>query len=303
MPLRSTRQLHGLRIEVQAGDILAFPADLIVLKHAQELFGADRAFFQSLPRDRAEQILHRAPAVGELLTVDSDGYTVARMITLVGTPPLYAFDYAEVRALGLRAVQAATSAGSSVRHLAVTVHGPGFGLDEEEAFEALLAGLVEGAEGRPQESVLDLITIVERNVPRSRQFEALLHQLLPEAQPSPAGSPAGSVDVSARLDAAGVHSDDKDHVFVAMPFSPEFDDSFRYGIQGVVREAGLLCERVDESSFSGEIMERIRKKIRTAVVVIADLTGANPNVYQGAEKSLSGRDRGWRHTRAWSGVA
>lgn len=279
MPLRSTRQLRGLRIEVQAGDILAFPCDLIVLKHAQELYGADQAFFQSLPRRQAKPILDRAPAPGQSLTIESDGYTAAPTITFVGTPRLYSLEYSEVRALGVRAVDAATTAERPVRHLALTVHGPGFGLDEEESFEALLAGLVEGAEARPDNSALERVTIVERDVPRSRRFQALLAELLPATGPVAAGPPTPAVEVSDRLETAGVSSDDKDHVFVAMPFSPDFDDSFRYGIQPVVRDAGLLCERVDESSFSGEIMKRIRNKIRTAVLVIADLTDSNPNVY------------------------
>jgi hypothetical protein len=30
-----------------------------------------------------------------------------------------------------------------------------------------------------------------------------------------------------------------------MPFAPEYDDLFHYGIQGAVHAAGFLCERAD----------------------------------------------------------
>lgn len=42
---------------------------------------------------------------------------------------------------------------------------------------------------------------------------------------------------------------------------------------------GFLCERIDNESFTGDILDRVKKRIETAAVVIADLTSANPNVY------------------------
>jgi len=68
-------------------------------------------------------------------------------------------------------------------------------------------------------------------------------------------------------------------VFVAMPFKKDMDDVFYYGIQQPVRSAGLLCERVDQEAFIGDILDQVKKKIETAAVVIAELSGANPNVY------------------------
>jgi hypothetical protein len=64
-----------------------------------------------------------------------------------------------------------------------------------------------------------------------------------------------------------------------MPFAPELEDTYHYGIQGPVKAAGLLCERVDQAVFDGPIIQRIKERIDTAKVVIADLSMANPNVY------------------------
>ena len=60
---------------------------------------------------------------------------------------------------------------------------------------------------------------------------------------------------------------------------PELEDVYHYGIQGPVKAAGLLCERVDQAVFEGAIIQRIKERIDTAKVVIADLSMANPNVY------------------------
>lgn len=69
------------------------------------------------------------------------------------------------------------------------------------------------------------------------------------------------------------------HVFVAMPFRKDMDDVFYYGIQRPVHAAGFLCERIDQDSFTGDILDRVKKRIETAAIVIAELSGANPNVY------------------------
>ena len=50
-------------------------------------------------------------------------------------------------------------------------------------------------------------------------------------------------------------------------------------VKPVVKEAGFICERADISSFTGDIMSWVRKRIESSTLVIADLTGANPNVY------------------------
>jgi nucleoside 2-deoxyribosyltransferase len=64
-----------------------------------------------------------------------------------------------------------------------------------------------------------------------------------------------------------------------MPFSEEMEDVFYYGIQNPVRQLGYVCERVDQEAFTGDILEQVKMRIENAEIVIADLTGSNPNVY------------------------
>jgi hypothetical protein len=64
-----------------------------------------------------------------------------------------------------------------------------------------------------------------------------------------------------------------------MPFDEALDDVFHYGIQAPVNAAGYLCERADLTAFTGDILARIKARIETAALVIAELSGANPNVF------------------------
>jgi len=42
----------------------------------------------------------------------------------------------------------------------------------------------------------------------------------------------------------------KPFVFVLMPFKPEFNDIYTFGIKGAAEEAGVYAERIDEQIFA-----------------------------------------------------
>lgn len=67
--------------------------------------------------------------------------------------------------------------------------------------------------------------------------------------------------------------------FVLMPFTEAFDDVYRLGIKDACSNAGAYCERVDEQIFNERILDRIYNQIAKADLVIADMTGRNPNVF------------------------
>ncbi len=64
-----------------------------------------------------------------------------------------------------------------------------------------------------------------------------------------------------------------------MPFDSEFDDRYRLGIKETAKNLGILAERVDEQIFRENIPERIYRQIDSADLIIADMTGKNPNVF------------------------
>jgi nucleoside 2-deoxyribosyltransferase len=71
----------------------------------------------------------------------------------------------------------------------------------------------------------------------------------------------------------------KPFVFVLMPFSEEFDDIYKMGIKPACRGAGAYCERVDEQIYEESMLERIYNQIGKADIIVADMTGRNPNVF------------------------
>lgn len=71
----------------------------------------------------------------------------------------------------------------------------------------------------------------------------------------------------------------KPFCFVLMPFSEEFEDVYRIGIKEACDKAGAYCERVDEQIFSERILDRVYNQIAKADLIVADMSGRNPNVF------------------------
>jgi hypothetical protein len=268
-----------LQFEVVHDDVLAFPADVLALKYAQGLHGADRAVAEAL--NLSESVLDaklRQPGSWHL--VSGENLLAPTRVLFVGVVGLWHFRYAQIREFAARVLEVLEQAAPQTRHMAVTLHGVNYGLDELEAFTAEVGGFLDAQARGDGPPGLERLSFVEINAKRAARLTTALHHLLPEglAVPPPPAAPAAPATGSA-LPTAGRESEAKPHVFVAMPFSDEFDDIYYYGIEPAVKAAGYLCERADTRCFPGDILEWIRGRIQTAALVIADLSTANPNVY------------------------
>ena len=67
--------------------------------------------------------------------------------------------------------------------------------------------------------------------------------------------------------------------FVLMPFKPEFRDVYESGIKPACEAVGVYCDRIDDQKFDETILERIYNQIQAAHLIVADMTGCNPNVF------------------------
>lgn len=74
-------------------------------------------------------------------------------------------------------------------------------------------------------------------------------------------------------------NDNEIFAFVLMPFDSEFSDVYRLGIKETASQLGILAERVDEQIFREGILDRIYRQIEVADLIIADMSGQNPNVF------------------------
>ena len=270
-----------ITVSVELGDALHTECDVLVLKHAQRLYGVDKAVFSAL-ETAGIPIGPNLPKPGRFRLVPTQGTVTAKAVLFIGVPELWQFDYAAIREFGTRALSDLSGAAET-RRVVLTVHGPNYGLDELESFRAELGGLLDAIAHGKYPLRLETIIIVERNAERAQRLKDVLDSALPSGTVAATGGeadmPSALFDVRQSLKDVGEGSRTKPHVFAAMPFAKEFDDRFHYGIQRAAESAGFLCERADLTSFVGDVLGWVRERIASAAFVVADLTTANPNVY------------------------
>lgn len=108
----------------------------------------------------------------------------------------------------------------------------------------------------------------------------------PSLLPSGVSDPSGAV--ATLLDALTQSTDDirsrpsagtlDRTIFAAMPFSPEFEDTFFLAMAPACEAAGGACVRVDHEEFIGDVVAEIKSQITGSAALIADVSNARPNV-------------------------
>lgn len=275
------RRMEGIKINIVLGDAFNIEADVIGMKYAQKAHGLDREVIQELLLKDID-LASKLPKIWGFYFAKSMEVVSSPYIIFIGTPVLRELGYKNIREFGRKLIASLASSKPDTKKLALTIHGPGYGLDEIEAFESQLAGIVDSISSDDYPTELAEIVFVERSKGRFKRLTSFLKNLFPDnviPTPKTGGMKSLKEESTETLRSAGYESESKKKVFVAMPFAKEFDDIFHYGIQGAVNAAGYLCERADYESFTGDIMEWVKKRIASAELVIADLSSANPNVY------------------------
>lgn len=270
-----------IKIVVAQGDATSFEADVLVLKFARAHFGLDYAISDKLSRLGIDSRKF-SPGIGTSKYFSSKGILGTKDILVIGVVQLYDFGYKDIRRFARSALQILSKRREVIEHICFTLHGAEYGLDELEAFEAEVAGLIDGITTAEIPIPLKKITIVEIDKRRAMNLASALEGLLPrgyvEVDLTNYLNDLGE-EASEKFRGAGYSSANKPHVFVAMPFKEDMEDVYHYGILNAAKEAGFLCERADLTSFTGDVMEWVKKRLKSASLVIADLTTANSNVY------------------------
>jgi hypothetical protein len=269
-----------ISIEAVHGDVFKSRADVLALKYAQSLYGVDRQVVSRLAKC-GTNLEYRLPGIGRTLLVPSENVVLTDELLFLGVEPLGRFDYETIRLFARRVLSTLQVERPSTQHVAMTLHGGGFGLDEAEAFRAEVAGLLDAIQEGHVPEGLRQISIIEHDLQTATRMREVLAAILPNGAVESREDRDRSSLRGARseLDSVGRSSRKKPLVFVAMPFAEQYADRFHYGIMGAVNAAGFLCERADLASFTGDVIVWVKGRIDSAALVVADLSSANPNVY------------------------
>lgn len=283
------------KFTIQQNDITSVPSDLLLLKHAKGFHGGDLVVANSLIVAGLCSEKEISPLLDHFAVLETNNVIAPARVMFVGTPPLHDFSYAQMYHFAARAIEILAEVQIEIDLMTTTIHGVNYGLDAIESFQSLVHGFQAGLARHP-DCRIDEIAFIEKRERTVRILKEALDKLRIAPPPTHEGNGRGAVEKSRvakpaksepqkqphreeSTEAEGTSEPQKKHVFVAMPFSEEFQDIYEFGIYEPIRRCGYICERVDEPLFTGDILQRITQRISSAEFVVAELTGARANVY------------------------
>jgi hypothetical protein len=206
----------------------------------------------------------------------------ARRVLFLGVGNLYDFRYERIREFTRTAFEIIVNRnGLKPSIVGLTIHGPGYGLDEGEAFLSMISGIHDFFAKKNCNSFLKEIAIVERN---AKLAEKLRGQLIKFEDEIRTHKPRNIRERMHILDEDATHyygavSEKKARLFVAMPFIDKWMDEYLISISEAASSNGFLAERLDMESYVGDVVSKIKNDIGNSSGVIALLNERNPNVY------------------------
>ena len=279
--------MNALKITLRHGDLLKTSCSALFVKHIEGSMSTPELALNAKTAGRLQALYSEREQLDHVILECDDDLSAPRVYVVNFHQRDLPFSYRSVDHYARAIMQVVASGGlGSIEgpiSVATAIHGPGAGLDASESMETLLLGFSsELGKGRPLGN-LDEIMLVEDDREVFDRLEERLKYLATNGIVSFEGEACfvnpGVTSNSAKRESARVGNLGLRHLFVAMPYAHEFNNAYYFGIKHPVEQLGRKCERVDQDAFNGDIVERIKRRIASAELVIADITGNNPNVY------------------------
>ena len=125
-----------------------------------------------------------------------------------------------------------------------------------------------------------VMTLAEQQIPEEEKLDLLksfINALSPEIAQSQILEEAGYNPILEK--AAGDAAISTNEIFMLMPFKYPFGMNFELVIKPVVNSLGYNITKADDNFKIGSVMDKIKESIKRARLVVADVTGRNPNVF------------------------
>jgi hypothetical protein len=272
------------RFEIVHNLIEHFDCDVLVLKYAGQFLGADLQI-SILFDGHGEPINEKLLQKGEPILRDSKGWLPAKKVLYLPTTNARSFTYHDIRSFAETALNLIAEQAPETRHIAMTIHGMGFGFDEQEAIMAQLGGIIDRLQSDEIPPALEKISIIEFQKDRVNRLQKAVSPFFEEVDyASRAEGEAWGYDLQfsrqEKVESPNAGRETvKPYAFVLLPHEQELEDIFYYGIQRPVHAMGLLCERSGENEKPSQDLHGMMNRIGLARAFICDVSETDPELY------------------------
>lgn len=265
---------NNLIVRLQQGYVQNIPADVLVLKFSGTFQGASAQIFEALKQFGVKVSIDVLKSeYGAYQLLDSNGAILAPKVLYISTPFLRNFKYADLTTFIKRAFSLLRQHHPDVHHIAMTIHGVKFGLDEREAFVTQMNAIFDAVLSGDAPPHLEQVSIIETDAARVSRLIDIADEFTDKRDDVvTVEGDMGAYQLvwgktTAEIPAVNL-SDVKPYILALMPPDDSYDDPFYYGIQRQAHTYGLLCER-ESSEWDAELFD----DFETLQMRIADARG------------------------------
>jgi protein-arginine kinase activator protein McsA len=264
--------MNDINIILKNTDITTLKVDLITLKYTADNYGLSEEILLRLDKEKIENIsIYETCSYYKPKNLDSEEVLFIR---LPATTKLHYNNITTFSEIMISHIEK-----RDVKNCGMTLNGADF-LDEREAFVSQLQGIINMIKKSQIPDFLDSIIIAENDKSTFSRLNKYLNDLIVNSNGYLKKKAENTYSLSRQIQHDfKIVNNHKEHIFVAMPFSTEFEDVFYYGIQNAIEANGFTSLRIDKEKFMGDIVAEMFEKIKSSKAVIADLTNSNANVY------------------------
>lgn len=272
--------MHELRISLLQRNVLEVTFSMLFVKHIEGTMSAPELAINQATDGRLHTVYGKHEKGDHIELPSKRGLPFPSIYVLNFHKNDLPFTYASVDTYARRICKVVTSdrsgEPSKITTIATAIHGPGAGLDTSESMETLLTAFASELQLGQRLGDLREIILVEKDKSIFKRLRERLEHLENKGIITSDGKAMFLRPCD--LGPSGTQGSLR-HLFVAMPYAKEFNNTYYFGIKGPVEQRGRRCERVDEDKYVGDVVDRIKNRISTADLLIADLTGSSANVF------------------------
>ena len=275
--------MNDVKISLVSGNLLTTSCSMAFLKHIEGMTSTPEREADAAMDGKISAILsaREQEEFAEIATGDAFPFQSLYIVNFHRDDLPFTYSSVEIYAKTILLLARRDRYATSV---STPIHGPGAGLDASEALECMLSAFARELQMNADFGELREIIFVEKDKDVFRRLQERVTYLVDKGETIVRKGNYIFLKGERSVEAAESGKDRierlaHNHLFVAMPYAKEFNNVYYFGIKGPVEQRKRKSERVDQEKFTGDIVKRVKERIKSSELVIADITGNNPNVF------------------------